>query len=183
MGRVSLAADGSFTYTPDAGFHGVDSFSYSASDGAISSPGIATINVTDVAPVANADAYSALLGQTLHVAAAGVLGHDTDADHDPLSAILQTDTSNGALMLNANGSFDFRAYFAGSTSFSYEAGDGALNSSPANAAINVTQGSDTYDYSAGAVAFVVTLTDTSGTSKTSAHQHPNPGRHPRRRCR
>ena len=33
-GTVSLASDGTFTYTPDADFHGTDTFVYQISDGA-----------------------------------------------------------------------------------------------------------------------------------------------------
>ncbi len=48
-GDVTLAADGSFSYTPDAGFLGLDAFSYRASDGSALSPTRAvTINVTAV---------------------------------------------------------------------------------------------------------------------------------------
>ncbi|KKK72337.1 hypothetical protein LCGC14_2904880, partial [marine sediment metagenome] len=36
-GQVQLAADGSFVYTPDEGFMGVDSFTYRASDGELDS--------------------------------------------------------------------------------------------------------------------------------------------------
>lgn len=42
-GTVSLAADGSFTYTPDAGFLGVDRFSYTVTD---ANGGVATGQVT-----------------------------------------------------------------------------------------------------------------------------------------
>ena len=37
-GTVSLAADGGFSYTPDAGYVGPDAFSYRANDGAANSP-------------------------------------------------------------------------------------------------------------------------------------------------
>ena len=40
---LSLNADGSFSYTPDGGFCGTDSFSYHANDGSDDS---ATANVT-----------------------------------------------------------------------------------------------------------------------------------------
>lgn len=43
-GAVSLAADGSFTYTPKAGFSGSDSFTYAASDGENES--VATVTLT-----------------------------------------------------------------------------------------------------------------------------------------
>lgn len=49
-GEVVLAADGSFTYTPDAGFSGTDTFTYLASDGtAASAPVTVTITVEEVA--------------------------------------------------------------------------------------------------------------------------------------
>ena len=54
-GTVALAADGSFTYTPNADFNGTDSFTYTASDGtAASNVATVTITVTGVndAPVA-----------------------------------------------------------------------------------------------------------------------------------
>jgi hypothetical protein len=47
-GAVTLADDGSFTYVPDAGFVGVDSFTYAASDGQLSSdPATVQITVAD----------------------------------------------------------------------------------------------------------------------------------------
>lgn len=45
-GTVSLQSDGSFTYTPNAGFTGDDSLSYTASDGSLTSTATVTITVT-----------------------------------------------------------------------------------------------------------------------------------------
>ena len=56
---MTLAADGSFTYTPNADFNGTDSFTYTASDGtAASNVATVTMTVTGVndAPVAVNDA-------------------------------------------------------------------------------------------------------------------------------
>ena len=44
-GEVALAADGSFTYTPDAGYFGTDTFTYKASDGAATSAAT-TVTIT-----------------------------------------------------------------------------------------------------------------------------------------
>ncbi|MCR9276681.1 MAG: Ig-like domain-containing protein [Pseudomonadaceae bacterium] len=44
FGFVVMNADGSFTYTPDAGFEGRDSFTYEASDGSATS-NVATVNL------------------------------------------------------------------------------------------------------------------------------------------
>src|SRR5262249_37234923 len=47
-GALSLGADGSFTYTPNSGFSGVDGFQYVASNGlAVSNAGTVTIRVID----------------------------------------------------------------------------------------------------------------------------------------
>ena len=56
-GEGVLAADGSFTYTPDAGFHGTDTFTYTASDGtAVSEPATVTVEVAEVADAVTLDA-------------------------------------------------------------------------------------------------------------------------------
>jgi VCBS repeat-containing protein len=47
-GKVTLAADGSFSYVANAGYTGTDSFTYSASDGKASST--ATVSITVAAP-------------------------------------------------------------------------------------------------------------------------------------
>ena len=56
----------------------------------------------------------------------GVLGNDTDADSDPLTAVLNANVSHGSLTLNANGSFLYTptAAYSGSDSFTYHANDG-----------------------------------------------------------
>lgn len=52
-GTLVLNADGSFSYTPDASFAGVDSFTYKANDGALNSS-TATVTITVNAPPAAA---------------------------------------------------------------------------------------------------------------------------------
>ena len=48
-GRLTLNRDGSFTYTPDAGFRGTDTFTYRATDGTPFS-GAVTVTITVTAP-------------------------------------------------------------------------------------------------------------------------------------
>lgn len=50
-GSVSLNADGSFLYTPNAGFSGADTFTYHATDGALDS-NVATATITVAPPLA-----------------------------------------------------------------------------------------------------------------------------------
>jgi len=57
-----------------------------------------------------------------------VLGNDTDADGDPLTAIVVSAPAHGALTLNANGGFSYTpaANYNGPDSFTYRANDGSL---------------------------------------------------------
>ena len=71
-------------------FTGTDQFTYEASDGELTS-NTATVTLTVSAgttpPVARDDTYSATEDTALTVAAPGVLGNDTDADGDTLTAV------------------------------------------------------------------------------------------------
>lgn len=95
---------------------------------------------TNHAPSANADNYSVTENSTLTVSGPGVLGNDTDADGNALTAVLASKPSHGTLTLNADGSFNFApdANFLGTDSFTYYANDGAVNSTnPATVSITV----------------------------------------------
>ena len=133
-GTLSLSPNGSFTYTPATGFAGSDSFTYRANDGNLSS-NLATVsisvNVVNTAPIAVADSYLTNQNTALVVAAnAGVLSNDTDAQSNPLTALLNTGPTQGALLLNTNGSFTYTPAtgYTGPDSFTYRANDGALDS-------------------------------------------------------
>ena len=143
-GSLTLNADGSFNYTPAAGYTGADQFTYQAFDGE-SDGNVATAAITVAAkvnqpPVAANDAYSLSENHSLHVAATGgVLANDTDAENDPLTAKLVTGPAHGTLSLNADGSFDYTpaAGYAGADSFTYRANDGTSDSNLATASLTV----------------------------------------------
>ena len=110
-----------------------------------------TVNVTVLAetpdnspPVALDDEYTTDEDTTLVVAAPGVLANDTDADDDPLSAVLETGSANGTLSLNADGSFTYTAHpdFHGLDTFTYRADDGQALSDPATVTITVSPVND-----------------------------------------
>jgi VCBS repeat-containing protein len=142
-GSLTLSSDGSFTYTPDPGFFGSDSFTYKANDGSPAESNTATVTITvnevNTAPTAGDNSYSTNEDTTLNVAAPGVLGNDTDPDGDSLNAVLDTGPSDGSLTLNSNGSFTYTpdANFNGSDSFTYRASDGSANSNVATVTITV----------------------------------------------
>ncbi|MEK6721532.1 MAG: Ig-like domain-containing protein [Chloroflexota bacterium] len=130
-GSLFLNADGSYQYTPSAGFVGNDSFAYHAFDGAASSSTVAvTISVTNTPPAAVADATAVQKNVAAVVSAPGVLVNDTDADADSLTAAVLTGPSNGGLSLAPDGSFTYApaAGFAGTDSFTYTASDGIATS-------------------------------------------------------
>ena len=141
-GILNLAGDGSFTYTPNAEFSGVDSFVYKASDGLVESlEATATITVTAVndPPQTTVDAYSVDEDRLLSRSPMnGVLSNDTDVEGDPLTARLLIDAANGTLTLFADGSFDYDPDddFNGVDGFTYEAFDGTDPS--AQTAVTIT---------------------------------------------
>jgi hypothetical protein len=84
----------------------------------------------NTAPSATADSYTVDRDTLLIVAAPGGLANDSDAESNPLAAVLNSGPSDGNLSLNANGGFSYSpaAGYIGSDSFTYHARDGSLDS-------------------------------------------------------
>jgi VCBS repeat-containing protein len=139
-GVLSLAEDGSFFYMPDEGFVGVDSFSYKASDGQ-SFSNVATVTIrVEGPPVAGDDEYEVEENQTLVVDAAnGVLGNDSDANGDAITALPDSPPQHGSLSLSSDGSFTYTpdAGFSGIDTFTYRPTDGEHEGEPATVTIVV----------------------------------------------
>ena len=136
-------ATGAYTYTPAANYNGPDSFSFSASDGLLSSSATVAITVVPVndPPVAVNDSYSGQWNTVLTVAPGSLLLNDSDIENDPLTSVIVTNAnpSQGVVTLNANGSFSFlpAANFSGLASFTYMANDGLLNSNVATVSLRI----------------------------------------------
>lgn len=142
-GTIAIDATGVVAYTPHANYYGNDSFTYSVNDGrGGSASAIVTITTAAIndAPLAVNDSYSTLSGSPLTVAAPGVLANDSDIDSPALTAVLVTGPAQGALILDANGSFTYTPAigFAGDVTFTYRASDGTATSNIATATIVVT---------------------------------------------
>ena len=146
-GSVTLDEDGSFVYLPDPDFAGEDIFTYMATDGSDNSEA-ATVTVSVIlpnsAPVANDDSFQLEEDQVLEVSAPGVLENDSDAEGQPLTAVLVSAVSHGDLILNEDGSFAYTPDpdFSGMDSFTYQASDGNLSSNPAAVSIDVAPAND-----------------------------------------
>ncbi len=143
-GVVTLNANGAFTYLHDGSETTVDDFEYRVCDDGdpalcdIATVTIAIIPVND-APVANNDEYTVDEGGTLIIAAPGVLGNDTDAEGNPLQAVLVTGPTHGILILNSDGSFTYTHDGSETTvdNLTYRAGDGLLASNIATVTLNI----------------------------------------------
>ena len=142
-GTLTLGANGSISYVPTAAYVGPDTFTYKANDGTVDSNTVTvslTVTATNAAPVAVADSYSTPKNTTLTVAAPGVLGNDTDADGDTLTAIKVTNPAHGTVTVSANGAISYvpTAAYVGPDSFTYKANDGALDSNTVTVSLTVT---------------------------------------------
>jgi hypothetical protein len=141
------------TYAPTAGYSGSDSFTYKANDGTADS-NVATVSITvgaaaNTAPVAANDSYNVNTGAVLSVPAPGVLGNDTDAQNNTLTAAKVIDPGHGTVTLNANGSLTYTptANYSGPDSFTYKANDGTADSNVATVNITVNTPTNTGEVS------------------------------------
>ncbi|HMG48576.1 MAG TPA: Ig-like domain-containing protein [Allosphingosinicella sp.] len=144
-GTLVLAANGSYTYTPNAAAQALDdgevvndAFSYTASDGTASDTATLTVTVNGAndAPVANDDTASTT--EDAASVSGNVLTNDTDVDGEPLT-VANPGTyvgTYGTLTLAANGSYTYTPGAAaqgldtgevGQDVFTYTASDGTAS--------------------------------------------------------
>jgi VCBS repeat-containing protein len=143
-GVLSLSPDGSFTYTPVAGFSGTATFTYRTSDGALTSPAVTVSILVNSRPIAVPEVYAATEDFTLNVPANGVLANDSDPDNEAITAVLVANAAHGVVTLNPNGSFAYApaANFNGTDTFTYHATDGTRNSPDVTVTIHVAAVND-----------------------------------------
>ncbi len=113
-----------------------------------------TVTTPNSAPVAAADAYAVSEDGTLtRTALTGVLLNDTDADSDPLTAVLDVGPLHGALSggLGSDGSFSYvpAANYNGSDQFTYHANDGQASSAIVAVTLTVTAINDAPSFAVG----------------------------------
>lgn len=127
---TAIFSSRTITYTPNAGFQGTDSFSYTTqNDMGETDVATVTVNVNPNVGVPQA------VDDTIEVNSwrpvrGTVLGNDSDGDGDMLAAIKVSDPSHGSLQFNVDGSFVYTpsASFTITDSFTYQANDGAARS-------------------------------------------------------
>jgi large repetitive protein len=139
-GSVVINANNTITYTPNANYHGIDSFSYVVSDGSLTDTATVSLTVTLVndAPVAANDSASTAENTAVTIS---VLTNDADIDGDSLTPAVVTQPANGTATVNGDGTITYtpNVGFSGTDSFTYVASDGTLNSNTATVTLTVAE--------------------------------------------
>ncbi|UCH24966.1 MAG: tandem-95 repeat protein, partial [Trueperaceae bacterium] len=135
------------TYTPNPNFNGADSFSFTVSDGTVTSePATVSITVTPQGdgPVANEQTLNTHEDIPLAITLTG-----SDVDGDNLSFSVATNPTNGSLSGTApNLTYTPNADFNGSDGFTFTASDGSTSSTPAIVDITVISVNDAPSFTA-----------------------------------
>jgi len=142
-GELKLSANGSFTYTPDQDWYGVDSYTYDVYDGA-TLIGTAEVTITVYSINDKPVAYSQSK-VTEENTAVSILLTGSDADGDVLSYSVQSGPLHGDLTGTApNLTYTPDAGFSGVDSFTFLVNDGKDNSEPATVTIHISSASYTF---------------------------------------
>ena len=157
QGTAQVSPDGSFTFTPNAGFSGNATFTYRTTNGsAVSEPATVLVHVSGAAQIAAGDYYFVAPGQTINIAGPGVLANDIYSGAAP--AVNQEKGANmGSLSLRQDGGFTYTAPANPAeqfTYFRYQHGSGGsadriatvylIFQTPAGDVINGTAGNDAF---------------------------------------
>ncbi len=125
-GTVTIAPDGSYTYTPAANYHGTDAFTYSVSDGkGGTATGTIVVNVASVndAPTTTGGTAS---GTEDGIVTGQLAAQDVDGDTVTFGLAANGGPAHGTVTINPNGSYTYTpaANFNGNDSFTYTVSDG-----------------------------------------------------------
>jgi PKD repeat protein len=138
-GTVTVNGDNTITYTPDSGYVGEDTFTYTAFDGEFEDTATVTVAVSERpnrAPVANDDTATTPRNTAVNVA---VLTNDSDADGDTLTITSFTQPAQGWVTQSGAGTLRYMPplNFSGSETFGYTIADGQGGSDTATVTVNV----------------------------------------------
>jgi hypothetical protein len=139
-GTLSLSG-ATATYVPTPNFFGTDQFSYTVSDGALTSaPATVSLSVRSVndAPVAAALTLSGVENTPIATRLGG-----TDLDGDTLTYTVLTQPTHGTLTGTApNLSYRSESNFSGLDTFTFKANDGQADSAPAIVTLSINNPND-----------------------------------------
>jgi large repetitive protein len=141
QGVLTLNTNGTYTFVPATNFNGVVTIDYKVCDATLCDTATLTISVSPVndAPVALNDAVTTLENASI---SNSVATNDSDTEGDVLSftAITSVPSSQGVLVLNANGVYTFipAANFNGVVTVDYKVCDPSGACDTATLTINIT---------------------------------------------
>ena len=143
-GIVSIATNGSFTYTPNFNYSGSDSFSFKANDGAGNSADAVvtvTVNGTNDTPVATPLSVSTTEDIVLN---GNLVGTDPEGSMLTYSAGVIAAAHGSVSIHPTTGAFTYTpaANYNGTDSFSYKVNDGTVNSAEALVSITIIAAND-----------------------------------------
>ncbi len=136
-GTVKLNPDGTFTYTPNPGFTGTDTFFYIIDDGrAGQDTGVVTVTVKDNVPLAVPDTSTTQVNTPVEIP---VLSNDRDPDNDPLTVTEVSNPPHGTAAVNPDGSVTYTPDpgYTGTDTFTYTICDTHSNCVTADVSVTV----------------------------------------------
>ena len=139
-GTVVINGGTSLTYTPNTNWSGINSFTYTISDGyGNTAVGTVTVTVSNGAPTANPDSISTTSGAAKTI---DPRVNDTDPEGNALTIIAKTNGAHGAVVLNGGASLTYtpNAGYVGSDSFSYTISDGYGNTAVGSVSVTIIAG-------------------------------------------
>ncbi|HNL13850.1 MAG TPA: tandem-95 repeat protein [Accumulibacter sp.] len=142
-GRLTQNADGTWTYTPTADWHGTDLVELSVTDGIATTASRLhfVVNAVNDAPTLG---HQALSGPEDQVVTGNLLATAADIDSSTLTTRLVSGPAHGALSLNPDGRFSYTpaADWNGTDRFTYVVNDGELDSAQAEVVLTLTPVND-----------------------------------------
>jgi VCBS repeat-containing protein len=134
-GATTINTDGTVTYTPAAGFHGTDTFTYTLSDGLGGTATGMVVVAVNAPPVAVDDAARTAQNTAVVVP---ILANDSDPDGDTVTRISGTQPANGVVVFFATQALytPFTDFF-GQDVFTYTISDGHGHTATARVTVTV----------------------------------------------
>ena len=135
-GNLSLNTNGSFIYTPNINFFGIDNFTYKANDGTSDSNiGIVTITVNNTNDIPESSNISVTTNEDITKSIV-LLGNDIDGDSLIYKIISQP--TNGSIVINGPIlMYTPKKNYNGIDSITYVANDGIINSDTSTISITI----------------------------------------------
>ena len=136
------ASTGAFTYTPNLGYSGTDSFTFTGTTygSMVSTPATVSITVQNQAPTAQP---ATLVTHVNTLVTGNLVATDPDLPAQTLKYAVATGPTHGQLIITnaTTGAFTYipNSGFGGNDAFTFTANDGSLTSAPASVAVQVRQ--------------------------------------------